>query len=51
MKDDFTEADLDVHTVDGKIYGVQMIDDMRLLYYRKSMLDKAGSRRRPRWTS
>jgi len=28
--------------VDGKIYQVKMVDDMGVLYYRKSILDKAG---------
>ena len=28
--------------MDGKIYQVKMVDDMGVLYYRKSMLDKAG---------
>jgi multiple sugar transport system substrate-binding protein len=28
--------------VDGKIYQVKMVDDMGVLYYRKSILEKAG---------
>ena len=28
--------------MDGKIYQVKMVDDMGVLYYRKSILDKAG---------
>ena len=42
VKDDFTEADIKSQPVDGKIYGIRMIDDMGVLYYRKSVLDKAG---------
>ena len=38
VKDDFNPSDLDVNTIDGKLYGIKMIDDMGLLYYRKSML-------------
>ncbi|MCC9306567.1 extracellular solute-binding protein [Kitasatospora sp. RB6PN24] len=39
---DFNKADLDEVTVDGKPYGVKMIDDVIMLYYRKSVLSKAG---------
>ncbi len=42
VKDDYTEADLKSSTVDGKIYQIKMVDDMGVLYYRKSVLDKAG---------
>ncbi|NJQ00379.1 ABC transporter substrate-binding protein [Streptomyces zingiberis] len=42
VKDDFNQADLASHTIDGKIYGVRMIDDPQFLFYRKSMLKKAG---------
>jgi hypothetical protein len=42
VKDDFNPADIASHTVDGKIYGVRMIDDPQFFYYRKSMLEKAG---------
>ncbi|WP_020577774.1 ABC transporter substrate-binding protein [Actinopolymorpha alba] len=42
VKDDFNENDITTNTVDGKIYGVRMIDDPQLIYYRKSLLDKAG---------
>ncbi|MEU0245421.1 sugar ABC transporter substrate-binding protein [Streptomyces sp. NPDC006235] len=42
VKDDFNPADIKSHTVDGKIYGVRMIDDPQFFFYRKSMLDKAG---------
>ncbi|MDV7216946.1 ABC transporter substrate-binding protein [Streptomyces prunicolor] len=41
VKDDFNPADIKSHTVDGKIYGVRMIDDPQFFYYRKSMLEKA----------
>jgi multiple sugar transport system substrate-binding protein len=42
VKNDYTEADIKSSTVAGKIYQVKMVDDMGLLYYRKSVLDKAG---------
>lgn len=42
VKDDFVEGDLKTNTVDGKIYGVRMIIDPQLIYYRKSMLDAKG---------
>lgn len=42
VKDDFNPADLTSHTMDGKIWGVRMIDDPQFFYYRKSMLAKAG---------
>ncbi|NUP14968.1 MAG: sugar ABC transporter substrate-binding protein [Streptomyces sp.] len=42
VKDDFNPADIKSHTVDGKIYGVRMIDDPQFFFYRKSMLEKAG---------
>ncbi len=42
VKSDYTEADLKSTTVNGSIYGVKMVDDMGVLYYRKSVLDKAG---------
>jgi len=38
VKADFNPSDLDVNTINGKLYGIKMIDDMGLLYYRKSML-------------
>ncbi|WP_424863908.1 ABC transporter substrate-binding protein [Streptomyces sp. MMS24-I29] len=41
-KDDFNQGDRDLVTVDGKLYGVKMIDDVQMLYYRKSALAKAG---------
>ena len=42
VKDDFNPIDISTNTVDGKVYGVRMIDDPQLIYYRKSLLDKAG---------
>ncbi|SOD81151.1 ABC transporter substrate-binding protein [Streptomyces sp. Ag109_G2-15] len=42
VKDDFNQADIKSHTVDGKIYGVRMIDDPQFFFYRKSLLEKAG---------
>jgi multiple sugar transport system substrate-binding protein len=42
VKDDFNQADIASHTVDGKIYGVRMIDDPQFFFYRRSMLEKAG---------
>ena len=42
VKDDFTPGDLQLNTVDGKIYGIRMIDDPQFLYYRKSLLSAAG---------
>ncbi|MPY36712.1 extracellular solute-binding protein [Streptomyces adustus] len=41
VKSDFNQADIASHTVDGKIYGVRMIDDPQFFFYRKSMLEKA----------
>lgn len=42
VKKDFNPKDLEANTINGKIYAVKMLDDTGLLYYRKSMLDKAG---------
>jgi multiple sugar transport system substrate-binding protein len=42
VKDDFHEADIKSHTMDGKIWGVRMIDDPKFIFYRKSLLEKAG---------
>ncbi|WP_416967841.1 ABC transporter substrate-binding protein [Streptomyces sp. 4F14] len=41
VKSDFNQADITSHTVDGKIYGVRMIDDPQFFYYRPSMFEKA----------
>ncbi|MFK4085677.1 ABC transporter substrate-binding protein [Kribbella sp. NPDC020789] len=42
VKDDFSPGDLATNTIDGKVYGIRMIVDPQVIYYRKSMLDKAG---------
>ncbi|MEU6165969.1 ABC transporter substrate-binding protein [Streptomyces tanashiensis] len=42
VKDDFNQTGRDGVTVDGKLYGVKMIDDVMMMYYRKSVLAKAG---------
>ncbi|MEU1181012.1 sugar ABC transporter substrate-binding protein [Streptomyces sp. NPDC005820] len=41
VKDDFNPADIKSHTVDGKIYGVRMIDDPQFFFYRPSLFEKA----------
>ncbi|MFE4633502.1 ABC transporter substrate-binding protein [Streptomyces sp. NPDC056773] len=41
-KDDFNQGARDLVTVDGKLHGVKMIDDVQMLYYRKSALAQAG---------
>ncbi|MCP3754630.1 ABC transporter substrate-binding protein [Streptomyces sp. TBY4] len=41
-KDDFNQGARDLVTVDGKLHGVKMIDDVQMLYYRKSVLAQAG---------
>ncbi|RRR98581.1 ABC transporter substrate-binding protein [Glycomyces terrestris] len=40
--DDFTEIDVKRNSIDGKIYGIQMIDDPQFLYYRPSLFADAG---------
>ncbi len=42
VKADFHPNNLALNTIDGKIYGVQMINDFAMLYYRKSTLAEAG---------
>jgi multiple sugar transport system substrate-binding protein len=42
VKDDFTAGDLKLNTIDGKLYGIRMIDDPQFLYYRRSLLSAAG---------
>ncbi|HEY9292942.1 MAG TPA: extracellular solute-binding protein [Microlunatus sp.] len=42
IKSDYTDADIKSVSVDGKMYGARIVDDCTLLYYRKSMLEKAG---------
>ncbi len=41
-KSDFSPAALKPLTINNKIYAIKMINDMGLLYYRKSLLQKAG---------
>ncbi|MCP9207243.1 ABC transporter substrate-binding protein [Streptomyces sp. NEAU-Y11] len=41
-KDDFNPAVLAPKTHEGRIWAVPQVVDMQLLYYRKSMLEKAG---------
>jgi len=41
VKSDFVTADIATNTVDGKVYAIPMVQDMQLLYYRKSLLAKA----------
>jgi multiple sugar transport system substrate-binding protein len=41
-RSDFNTTAVDSVTVDGKLCGVKMIDDVIMLYYRKSALSKAG---------
>ncbi|HUX88141.1 MAG TPA: extracellular solute-binding protein [Chloroflexota bacterium] len=42
VKNDFNSKDLEAATINGHIYAVKMIDDTGALYYRKSVLQKAG---------
>jgi multiple sugar transport system substrate-binding protein len=42
VKSDFSDIDLASNSLDGKVYGIRMIDDPQLFFYRKSMLAKAG---------
>jgi len=42
IKADFDDKDLTYNTLEGKVWGVRMIIDLGLMYYRKSMLDSAG---------
>lgn len=42
VKSDFNDYDLEPNTYDGKVYGIRMIDDPQLFYYRKSFFDDAG---------
>jgi len=42
VKSDFNPASLAPFTVDGKIYGIKMINDPTFIYYRKSMFQQAG---------
>lgn len=42
VRRDFPARDLAENTVGGKVYGVKMLDDAGILYYRKSLLQAAG---------
>lgn len=42
IKKDFNPIDLQANTINGKIYAIKMLADTGVLYYRKSLLDKAG---------
>jgi multiple sugar transport system substrate-binding protein len=42
VRSDFNPKDIASHTVDGKVYGVRMIDDPQFLWYRKSLFAAAG---------
>ena len=42
VRSDFSARDLAQNSVDGKIYGLKMLDDTGILYYRKSLLKAAG---------
>ncbi|GHO47897.1 ABC transporter substrate-binding protein [Ktedonospora formicarum] len=41
-KSDFKPSSLAPFTVDGKVYGIKMINDPTFVYYRKSMFQQAG---------
>ncbi len=51
VKDDFNQADIQSHTVDGKIYGVRMIDDPQFFFYRRHCWRRPGSASRRPWTN
>jgi multiple sugar transport system substrate-binding protein len=42
VKSDFNPTALKPLTINGKVYAIKMINDMGLIYYRKSMLQKAN---------
>jgi multiple sugar transport system substrate-binding protein len=42
VKTDFNPIALKPLTVNGKVYGIKMINDFGMIYYRKSMLQKAN---------
>ncbi len=50
-KADFNPANLAVNTINGKLYGIKMIDDMGLLYTRRAHSPTRESIRQRRWTS
>ncbi|GGU86645.1 sugar ABC transporter substrate-binding protein [Streptomyces filipinensis] len=41
VREDFNPADITSHTVDGKVYGIRMIDDPQFFFYRPSLFEKA----------
>lgn len=41
-RSDYSDIDLQTNSLDGKLYGIRMIDDPQVLYYRKSLLQSAG---------
>jgi multiple sugar transport system substrate-binding protein len=42
VRSDYGEVDLNMNTVDGQLYGIKMINDPQLFYYRRSLLEDAG---------
>ena len=42
VKSDFNPTALTPLTINGKVYAIKMINDMGVIYYRKSVLQKAG---------
>lgn len=42
VKSDFNPTALKPLTINGKVYAIKMINDMGMIYYRKSLLQKAG---------
>jgi multiple sugar transport system substrate-binding protein len=42
VQSDFNPVSAKPFTVDGKVYGIKMINDPTFVYYRKSMFQKAG---------
>ncbi|HYT35103.1 MAG TPA: sugar ABC transporter substrate-binding protein [Ktedonobacteraceae bacterium] len=42
VKSDFNPVSAKPFTVDGKVYGIKMINDPTFVYYRKSLFQKAG---------
>lgn len=42
VKDDFSPVSLKPLTINGKIYGIKMLNDMCVIYYRKSLLQQAN---------
>ena len=42
VRADFLDKDLALNRVDGKIYGIKMVGDTGVLYFRKGLLQQAG---------